>query len=129
MKRSRVVDLTDDSTDVVVASWACAYCTFAHGDAEALFLACSACGQPRSKVAAAARDDDGSLALARTPHEQGSRDVAQRFLENRARAALGLRPRTRALRRRAAPRPIRADIVVLREDEVLLARLSGPSRG
>jgi len=34
MKRSRVVDLTDDSTDVVVASWACAYCTFAHGDLE-----------------------------------------------------------------------------------------------
>ena len=59
----------------------------------------------------------------------GARDVAQRFLENRARAALKLRPRTRALRRRAAPRPIRADIVVLREDEVLLVRLSGPSRG
>ena len=78
MKRSRVVDLTDDSTDVVVASWACAYCTFAHGDAEALFLACSACGQPRSKVAAAARDDDGSLALARTLHEQDSRDAEVR---------------------------------------------------
>ena len=91
---SRVVDLTDDSTDVVVASWACAYCTFAPAARRCSSRA--ACGQPRSKVAAAAATTM-ARSRSRPPHEQDSRDAEVRSVAPRAAA-----DQARA-RRRGAP--------------------------